>query len=99
MMREVEESGFFSPSIAFGLVSVDGPEIRIAAQRGSQRQVLSYHGRYHRNRASPWSSPSYDQVESFVSMWNRVMRAVTALSPETTRDYEGELQPVFPRRH
>src|SRR5258706_3055242 len=97
VMAEVEGAGFFSPPLAYGLTRPDGPVRRLAAMRNGELVHLDYDGYSDFHGVGPHASPSRQQMEGFVQMWQRVLRAVDAVSSGQLSDYHGERELRFPR--
>jgi len=79
LMTEVEAAGFFSPPLAHGLTRPDGQVRRLAAMRSGELVRLDYDGSSDFRDVGPHASPSRQQREAFVQMWQRVLRAVDSV--------------------
>jgi hypothetical protein len=95
-MTEVEAAGFFSPPLAYGLTRPDGPVRRLAAMRNGELVRLDYDGYSDFRDVGPHASPSRQQMEAFIRMWQRVVRAVDVVPSGHLSDYHGERELRFP---
>lgn len=96
LMTEVEAAGFFSPPLAYGLFRPDGSVRRIAAVRNGELVRLDYDGYSDFQDIGPHASPSRHQMEAFVQMWQRVVRAIEVCPLGQLHDYRGERQLQYP---
>ena len=95
-MAEVEAAGFFSPPLAHGLIRPDGSFRRLAAMRNGELVRLDYGGDSDFRDIGPHHSPSRQQMEAFVQMWQRVVSAIDDLPVGELSDYRGERELRFP---
>ena len=95
-MTEVEAAGFFSPPLDYGLTRPDGPIRRIAAMRNGKLVRLDYDGYCDFRDVGPYASPSRQQREAFVQMWQRVVRAIDDVPLGQSSDYHGERALRYP---
>lgn len=98
LMTEVEAAGFFSSPLPFGLTRPDGPVRRIAAMRNGKLTHLDYDGDSDFRNVGPHASPSRQQSEAFVQMWQRVVRAIEVVPSGQLSDYHGERELRYPSR-
>ena len=96
LMGEVESAGFFSPPLAYGLTRPDGHVRCLAVMRNGQLAHLVYDGDSDFRDIGPHASPSRQQMEAFVQMWHRVVRAIDLVPPGQLRDYHGERELRYP---
>ncbi|MCK4602464.1 MAG: hypothetical protein KAU28_08355, partial [Phycisphaerae bacterium] len=84
--------------LKFGLVSVDGPEFRLAVTHEGLRRVLRYPGDdwLRLDEIGPHARPSRAEVEAFAKMWNRCVGAMRQVQPASWKDYSGPLKLAFP---
>jgi len=98
IMTEVEAAGFFSPPLAHGLVRPDGWVRRLAVMRNGELVRLDYDGYNDFRDVGPHASPSRQQMESFVQMWQRIVRAIDTVSFSAVNDNHVERELTYPDR-
>lgn len=96
LLDELENSGFFAPTLYSGLTHVDVSYRRVCAWKRGERHTLDYDGSADFRDLGPQASPSRKQCDDFVVMWTRVEKALASVQPPTLVDYETDRALRFP---
>lgn len=96
LLDEARSAGVQEPPLRHGLVKPDGPVNTLSVTLDGRRIRLDYGGATDFSDVGPKSSPSKEQLESFVRMWRRIERAIAAVQPSTTMEYAGNMQLEYP---
>jgi len=102
LQAAMAKASFFRPPLADGVRFVDGPSQSLLVRYGKAHRLLSHHGPSdtwlgeHIGKLGPTASPTRKDTETFVAMWDHVVKLIDAIAPTNVAEFRGQREVAYP---